>query len=155
VVNLSAKKPTNLKLLEGNPGKRPINKGEVNPEIAIPKCPEWLMEEAKKEWERISIHLYHLKLLTQIDMAGLASYCQYYAKYLEAEKKLLIEGEMLTSKKGNDYINPRTYLSNTYNREMRNYLSKFGLTPSDRANLDMIMDNELTEDEKEMLELLK
>jgi P27 family predicted phage terminase small subunit len=151
---MSIKKPTSLKRLEGNPGKRPIKEGEVKPEIAIPKCPRWLSKEAKKEWERISIYLYRLKLLTQIDMAGLASYCQYYAKYIEAEKKLSIEDDILKGVKGSKYVNPRVYLSATYNREMKSYLSKFGLTPSDRANLEINV-NELTKDEKEMLELLE
>jgi P27 family predicted phage terminase small subunit len=141
-VNLSAKKPTNLKLLEGNPGKRPINKNEVKPEIAIPKCPSWLDKEAKKEWKRISTQLYHLKLLTHIDLAGLASYCYYYSRWIGAAQNLIGEDEILISPKGGRYINPRINLISSYNKIMRDYLSKFGLTPSDRANLDMIMNDD-------------
>lgn len=32
-------KPTELKLLEGNPAKRPLNKNEPNPEKKAPRCP--------------------------------------------------------------------------------------------------------------------
>ena len=35
-------KPTALKLLEGNPGKRPINEHEPVPPKGTVKCPTWL-----------------------------------------------------------------------------------------------------------------
>ena len=35
-------KPTALKVLEGNPGKRPLNLYEPTPEGDLPECPEWL-----------------------------------------------------------------------------------------------------------------
>ena len=31
--------PTRLKLLTGNPGKRPLNPDEPKPQIAVPECP--------------------------------------------------------------------------------------------------------------------
>jgi len=47
-------KPTALKVLEGNPGKRPLNLNEPKPEKKASKCPSWLEPEAKKEWRRMS-----------------------------------------------------------------------------------------------------
>lgn len=35
-------KPTAMKMLEGNPGKRPLNLKEPVPEKKLPKCPDWL-----------------------------------------------------------------------------------------------------------------
>lgn len=32
-------KPTAIKELEGNPGKRPLNKNEPKPKQTAPKCP--------------------------------------------------------------------------------------------------------------------
>lgn len=46
-------KPTAVKKLEGNPGKRKLNKKEPVPEKGIPDCPDWLLPEAKTEWERL------------------------------------------------------------------------------------------------------
>ena len=43
-------KPTALKELEGNPGKRPLNDREPKPEKKAPPCPKWLNDDAKKEW---------------------------------------------------------------------------------------------------------
>ena len=42
-------KPTALKKLEGNPGKRKLNTKEPIPAKGMPNCPEWLLPEAKKE----------------------------------------------------------------------------------------------------------
>ena len=40
-------KPTALKLLEGNPGKRPLNGREPVPPRAALKCPAWLLPDAR------------------------------------------------------------------------------------------------------------
>ena len=65
-------KPTAIKVLEGNPGKRALNEMEPQPEKKAPKCPVWLDKEAKKEWKRISKQLEDLGILTEVDMAAFA-----------------------------------------------------------------------------------
>ena len=65
-------KPTAIKELEGNPGKRPLNKNEPKPKAKAPKCPPWLESDAKKEWRRLSKELEAMGLLTQVDMAAFA-----------------------------------------------------------------------------------
>ena len=47
-------KPTAVKKLEGNPGKRKLNTKEPNPGKGMPDCPAWLLPEAKTEWIRLS-----------------------------------------------------------------------------------------------------
>ena len=47
-------KPTALKKLEGNPGKRPLNELEPMPQVTMLRCPNWLEPEAKKEWRRLA-----------------------------------------------------------------------------------------------------
>ena len=79
-------KPTAIKVLEGNPGKRSLNTAEPKPEKKAPRCPSWLEEEAKKEWKRMSKQLEQLGILTEIDMAAFAGYCQAYARWKEAEE---------------------------------------------------------------------
>ena len=63
-------KPTAVKVLEGNPGKRSLNTAEPKPEKKAPRCPSWLEDEAKKEWKRMSKQLEQLGILTEIDMAA-------------------------------------------------------------------------------------
>jgi len=73
-------KPTKLKIIEGNPGKRPLNENEPIPQSIAPECPDWLSDDAKKEWKRLAPELERLGLLTVLDMAAFAGYCQSYAK---------------------------------------------------------------------------
>ena len=65
-------KPTSLKVLEGNPGKRQLNPNEPKPDASIPKCPAWLSKEAKREWKRLVPFLEQAGLLTQVDRAAFA-----------------------------------------------------------------------------------
>mgnify|MGYP007027670339 CR=1 FL=1 len=46
------KKPTALKVLEGNPGKRPLLGNEPHPRVAGVTCPSFLGKTAKTEWGR-------------------------------------------------------------------------------------------------------
>ena len=50
-------KPTAIKQLEGNPGKRQLNTNEPKPKQKAPTCPKWLDDEAKKEWKLSLIHI--------------------------------------------------------------------------------------------------
>ena len=45
-------KPTALKKLEGNPGKRPLNTMEPTPPNVSIHCPQYLLPDARKEWKR-------------------------------------------------------------------------------------------------------
>ena len=79
-------KPTAVKVLEGNPGKRSLNTNEPKPVKKAPRCPAWLEDEAKKEWKRMAKQMEQLGILTEIDMAAFAGYCQAYARWKEAEE---------------------------------------------------------------------
>ena len=81
-------KPTALKLIDGNPGKRPIVGHEPRPPASRPTCPAHLSASAKAEWKRLAGALNRIGLLTQVDRAALAAYCQAYGRWVEAEKKL-------------------------------------------------------------------
>jgi phage terminase small subunit len=42
-------KPTSIKKLEGNPGKRPFNTKEPRPNKVAPECPDWLLPDAQND----------------------------------------------------------------------------------------------------------
>ena len=81
-------KPTALKKLEGNPGKRKLNTKEPIPAKGMLNCPEWLLPEAKKEWERLADLMNQMGVLTEVDMAAFAAYCQSYARWKEAQEHI-------------------------------------------------------------------
>ncbi len=93
-------KPTRLKVLTGNPGKRPFNKNEPKPEIAVPDCPAELGPVARKEWDRMIGELSGLRILTNLDRAALAAYCGAYAMWAEATEAIQKFGSMVKSPSG-------------------------------------------------------
>jgi phage terminase small subunit len=60
-------KPTALKEMLGNPGKRPLNRNEPKPVQAMPTCPAHLSSTAKTERKRLAAQLHTLGILTQLD----------------------------------------------------------------------------------------
>src|SRR5258708_39209368 len=90
-------KPTRLKVLTGNPGKRPLNDGEPRPEVAIPDCPGELGETARPEWNRLVGELAALKMLTNFDRAALAAYCGPNALWAQATEPTPKLGAVITS----------------------------------------------------------
>ncbi|WP_193063448.1 phage terminase small subunit P27 family [Oceanobacillus oncorhynchi] len=131
-------KPTNLKILQGNPGGRPLNENEPVPvtEEDVPKPPSYLSTHAKNEWKRIVPEMQRLGIFTAIDHPSLAGYCQAYGRFIEAEKILKKEG--LTFKSPNGYVQqrPEVSISNNALKTMREFASQFGLTPSARSRID-------------------
>jgi P27 family predicted phage terminase small subunit len=131
------RKPTNLKVLEGNPGKRPLPENEPKPVPIAPPCPAHLDSRAKKEWKRITPELEHLGLLTRIDMAALAAYCQAYSRWIEAEKMIRKHGMLVKNQKGYPVVSPYMAIINKSLEQMKSYLTEFGLTPASRSRIDV------------------
>lgn len=130
-------KPTELKKLDGNPGKRPLNLGEPTPTVKKPTCPAHLVGEARKEWNRMVKLLMALKLLTEIDRAALAGYCQAWARWIEAEKKIADDGMTIETDKGNLIQSPYVGIANQSMKQMRAFLIEFGMTPSSRSRVSV------------------
>ena len=125
-------KPTRLKVITGNPGKRPLNKNEPKPRPAVPDC---LTDAAKAEWERISQELLSLRLLTSIDRAALAAYCQAWGRWVEAEEALKKHGVVVRSPNGFPIQSPYLAIANKALDQMRAMLTEFGMSPSSRSRV--------------------
>lgn len=130
-------KPTELKKLEGNPGKRPLNKREAKPDDTMPHCPDHLSEEAKREWKRMAARLRKVGLLTYVDRAALAMYCQAWGRWVKAEEELAKEdgGEVVTTDKGNLVQSPWLAIANRSMKQVQSLAAEFGMTPSARSRV--------------------
>lgn len=89
-------KPTALKILQGNPGKRLLNQKEPQPQKALLKCPRWLNKLAREEWACVAPELHRLGLLTKVDAKALACYCQVYGRLRQAEAVVAKQGITFT-----------------------------------------------------------
>lgn len=132
------RKPTALRVLEGNRGKRPLPVGEPQPRQERPTCPRWLMLEAKREWRRIVPELGRLGLLTIIDRAALAAYCQAYACWRQAEEDLArLKSTVVATPSGYIQQLPQVTISQKERMIMHRFLVEFGLTPASRSRLSV------------------
>jgi P27 family predicted phage terminase small subunit len=129
-------KPTALKILAGNPGRKRINDREPRPPAEAPSCPQHLSAEGRREWRRICAQLRHMGLLSACDRAALAAYCAAWARWSKAEAKIKSLGEILRTKKtGSEYLNPWLSVAQKSMILMLRFLTEFGLTPSSRTRL--------------------
>ncbi len=127
--------PTKLKLLNGNPGKRPLPENEPKPREGVPTRPAWLLPEAKREWNRLVAELEPIGLLTKVDRATLAAFCQCWARYVEAEADITAGGIDYVTDKGFHGTRPSVGMTVKMLEKMATYGAKLGLSPADRTRL--------------------
>jgi P27 family predicted phage terminase small subunit len=127
--------PTHLKLLHGNPGKRGVSPSEPTAQRRPPTCPSHLCPPAKAEWKRLATQLTVLRILSELDRAALAAYCQAYGRWVEAERKLQETPMLLKLPSGYVQQNPWLTIANKQLELMHKYLTEFGLSPVARSRV--------------------
>lgn len=128
------RKPTALKVLEGNPGKRALPKAEPAASGGAPPAPRHLCKEARAEWDRLSRQLDRLGLLVANDLAAFAAYCELYAEWVKAKRVIQRKG-MTYTVNGIVRMRPEVKITRDAVKEMRQYGNQFGLSPSARAKV--------------------
>jgi|SRR3990167_1452911 len=145
-------KPTALKLVAGNPGKRKINKSEPKPRRVIPSCPAHLSDVGKVAWGRLSVLLDRMGVLTEADSSALERLCDCYADILECRELVQRDGRTYssittrtTSEEGEETTvqevksllkaNPAVAMLRAADAQFKSYLVEFGLTPAARSKV--------------------
>jgi P27 family predicted phage terminase small subunit len=137
--------PTNLRLLQGNPQRRPLPQNELAPLIPsdVPEPPGYLQGYAAAEWRIVARELHRLGVLTVIDTAVLAAYCQSYMRWRLAEEALqrmvdkdpLMNGFVIRRRNGEAGSNPLVHAARRAATEMLRFAGEFGMTPVARARI--------------------
>lgn len=143
-------KPSVVRKLEGNPGKRAMNKQEPKAAAGVPKCPEHLKGVARTEWKRIILELAEMKVLSRVDRAELTLCCSAWGMYVKACQKIEKEGEVIISDGGGMYQNPWVAIRNRSMEQIHKFYTEFGMTPSSRSRIKV----ETPTEEDEMASLL-
>ena len=141
--------PTALKILKGNPGRRPLNDSEPQPDKVMPTCPAWLDATAKSEWKRVTPQLYTMGLLTKIDRSALAMYCDMWSQLLAARKVVKEQGFSYVTESGFVQKRPEVSIYQQAMQTLRGWCHEFGLTPSARGRMTV----EKKDDEVDPFEL--
>jgi P27 family predicted phage terminase small subunit len=133
--------PTVLKLIQGNPGKRAINKNEPKPERGIPRRPAHLDAKGKVAWKNLCKTLDKMGVLTLADSYALEILCSIYARIRDLQKALKVHGSTTYTAVNNAGDEMHKSMPEVQQLEkaeslFRSYITEFGLTPSSRTKLE-------------------
>ncbi|MDB5294742.1 MAG: phage terminase, small subunit, putative, family [Phycisphaerales bacterium] len=128
-------KPTALKIAEGNPGHEKINRLEPRPDVAAPNRPAWLTERAAAEWVRVVPELLSLGLLTRVDLAALACYCEAVSDLQGAIEMLAADGPTIDADSGYKLPHPAVAMKRAAMQAVRQFAAEFGLSPAARSRV--------------------
>lgn len=136
--------PNVIRLLHGNPGRRPINDLAPTPKVKSPTCPKHLNKRAREEWRWITKRLMLQQLISEQDKAVIAIYCVAYARWVEAELEVQKTSAIINWIKRDangvqvgtfPMQNPWLGVANQAVRTMHRSLAELGLSPSARSQL--------------------
>lgn len=129
-------KPTKLRELNGNAGKRPLNKNEPQfSEVTHILPPEWLSPMAVQMWHIVVPELLSNKVLSVADIHNVEAFCMSYARWRQAEEEVEKLGVLLMDDNGRYSKNPAFTVINEAKKQMVQFGSLLGLDPSSRTRL--------------------
>jgi P27 family predicted phage terminase small subunit len=132
--------PTQLKILRGNPGKRPLNRAEPLPSADGITPPKWLAGSALDKWNELLPLLQEVRLMTRADIGTLARYADTWAWWRRCREVIEREGDTLVIRddRGNEKYRqqrPEVGIVNKLAQQLGRLESEFGLSPAARAGL--------------------
>jgi P27 family predicted phage terminase small subunit len=144
-------KPVELKLLEGNRGKRPIAlnlDSTFRPEAGMPSVPKGMNPGARKVWKRLGTELLRYNLISVVYSDMFEELCETIAdvkdlrhslrarqNLLRSEGKDPMEAYEQISPNGHVQQHPRYQILKSERQMMVSLLAKFGLSPAEQAHV--------------------
>lgn len=139
-------KPTALKVVEGNRGKRAIGKQEPDPTyLQDLTAPAWLarVPGAVAVWDELAPQLRAAKLLTEVDVQALSQLSVSLAHFRLAATKTgeslvkhkLVEGAEGNTVEAGEHINPWMLVQSMSFKQSNALMAQFGMTPAARTRV--------------------
>jgi Phage terminase, small subunit len=138
-------KPTALKILQGNPGKRRLNEDEPQPPAGPVECPAQLKGPVVEVWQELSAIALAMGTLTAADVAPFATLCELELTRRLASQEKHREGftpflvTTVPDPDGEVHIkiteHPAIRMERHTATALRPYYEKFGLEPVARARI--------------------
>lgn len=133
-------KPTALKIVQGNPGKRALNKKEPKLKVEAPRMPAHLSPKAKTAWKGLCATLGDMQVLATADAKALELLCDAYADWRDLRRIINREGHTYTtiSVTGDTLFKARPEVAMAADawKRVSSMLAQFGLTPSSRSKVN-------------------
>lgn len=138
-------KPTHLKLVTGNPGKRALPQNEPKPTRERPNKPADMNGTASKIWDIVAEECFAMGVLTTADGPALRMLCEAWARFFEARRQINQFGSMTYETEGvagmQIKLHPAVGIQERAERTIRSWFSEFGLTPAARSRVEKALDD--------------
>jgi phage terminase small subunit len=141
-------KPTALKVLHGNPGRRKLNEGEPKPPEGAVMAPERMSKAAKVVWDEIAPVCIAMGTLTTADVWAFKTLCELQAT-IDMASRQKDAPEFAPFTVSDDFngapkmgLHAAIKLEKEYAPVIRPYYDYFGLNPSGRAKVSVPKTNE-------------
>ena len=132
--------PRALKLLRGNPGKRPINQAEPQPGALSPKCPKELVDVvARREWTRTIVPAIATGQITAADRVMAIAHCELWATWRSQLADACRHAHVIAV--GEQHYptpNPARGMSNKTFLLLARVDTELGFTPSSRSRVTAV-----------------
>ena len=137
---MKGRKATPSKILQLRGGtahshKKPRSDHEPKPPEKMPRCPSHLDKEARSEWRRCGKILKSIGLMTDLDMAVFAGYCDAFSQWGKATIEVQKMGMVYKKTDGTPGLNPYLRVVREAYKRMMQAAVLLGLSPSSRVNL--------------------
>lgn len=132
--------PTSIKIIQGNPGRRPLNANEPSQVVLarVPSAPALLNDTGAAKWRDKGRQLIRARLLTELSLDALFRYCLQWQDLVKAREHLETEPMVQRSNKGGTYINSWKILESMCMKALVQIEVEFGMTPAARARVKTI-----------------
>jgi P27 family predicted phage terminase small subunit len=137
------KTPTALRVMRGNPSKRPFSAKEPKPAAGAPKPSKDLPPEAAAEWRAVVADLATVPgLLTRADRAVLELYARTMARYRQLEAFVQANGPVLVMRDERGQVRyaqpcPQASLAAKLLPQLRALAAELGLSPASRTRIEL------------------
>lgn len=137
------RKPTIMKAIQGTLRADRLMPNEPQPNIVTipPPMPDGLNDYAQKEWEKMTLELTEIGMLTNVDLAQLAAYCNEMGNYWECEKarkKVKAEDESEESKEEAALFYKNYFdMAQRHLKAAKDLAIQFGFTPASRTRISI------------------
>lgn len=149
-----APKPTLLKLVSGNPGRRPLNALEVVPPPGPLPPPDFLDEQSRRVWDSLAPQLASTGLARPIDAGVLARYCVLFVLWIDAVEVVRKHGPVITTRQGGKVVSmkelPHSAVIRRLHQSMLLVEREFGLSPAARTRINAEVDRSAKGDPNEI-----
>src|SRR5262249_13096685 len=135
--------PTAIAVLNGNPGRRPLNANEPSAPVVlkVPRPPAFIDgdPDGRKEWRRTVQHLIDARVLTVLDLPALGRRAYWEMLFRQLSMKVRAENATIPGKQGGEYMNPDLATLSMVEGILSKFDAEFGLTPSSRSRVRAVV----------------